>query len=253
MATVSQDRWSHGAENEISYRAFRKAGALGHSWCGIEHVLLALLDPPKETDAAAVLTELGLTRKAVQERIEGYSSASGPGTGTVVSNPRFHSLLGTATGVALAFGATRMTDEHVLLALAYGRYGQPPLILSLGIDPDALVQRLAERANPVPPRLPPESPPTPGPMGPRVYYSAGDHAAVVRAMIERWPPGTAVWGFNVSSWKPGFHWIDADESCNALEVISAAVSDASAVEAMSIEEAAPKEGASPGQGRAYPA
>lgn len=247
---MSQHRWSHRAEEEISFRAFRKAGALGHSWCGIEHVLLALLDPPKATDAAAVLAELGLTQNAVEERLQGHSSASSPSTG-VSSNPSLHSLLGTATGLALAFGATQVTDEHVLLALVYGRYGQlPPLMVSLGIDPDALVRRLAERGNPVPPRLPPESPPSPRPMGPRVYYPASDHAAVVRAMIERWPPGTADWGFNVSSWKPGFHWIDAEESCNALEVIRAALSDASAVEALPIEEAAPKEAASRGKAEA---
>jgi len=246
---VSQDRWSHRAAEEISSRAFRKAQALGLSWCGIEHVLLALLDPPKATDAAALLAELGLTQEAVQERLQALPSASSPGRG-VVSNPALHSLLGTAAGLALAFGATEVTDEHVLLALVYGRNSHvPPLIVSLGIDPDVLVRNLAERGNPVPPWLPPESPPSPRPMGPRVYYPASDHAAVVQAMIERFPPGTAHWGFNVSNWKPGFHWIDAEESCNTVEVIRATLSDASAVEALPIEEAASREAASRGQGR----
>ncbi len=67
---MSQDRWNYRAEEEISSRAFRKAQALGHSWCGIEHVLLVLLDPPKTTDAAALLAGLGLTQDAVQERLE---------------------------------------------------------------------------------------------------------------------------------------------------------------------------------------
>ncbi|HYT78982.1 MAG TPA: Clp protease N-terminal domain-containing protein [Actinomycetota bacterium] len=246
---MSQDRWNYRAKEEISSRAFRKAQALGHSWCGIEHVLLALLDPPRATDAAGLLAGLGLTQEAVQERLEALPSASSPGRG-VVSNPALHSLLGTATGLALAFGAPQVTDEHVLLALVYGQYSQvPPLIVSLGIDPDVLVRNLAERGNPVPPWLPPESPPSPGPMGPRIYYPASDHAAVVQAMIERFPPGTAHWGFNVSRWKPGFHWIDAEESCNTLEVIRPALSDASAVEVRPIEEAASREAASRGQGR----
>jgi hypothetical protein len=210
-------------------------------------VLLALLDPPKATDAAAVLAELGLTQDAVRERLEALPSASSPGRG-VVSNHALHSLLGTARGLALAFGAAEVTDEHVLLALVYGGYSHvPPLMVSLGIDPDVLVRNLAERGNPVPAWLPPESPPSPGPMGPRVYYPASDHAAVVQAMIERFPPGTAHWGFNVSRWKPGFHWIDAEESCNAVDVIRAALSDGSAIEALPIEEAASREATSVGQ------
>jgi hypothetical protein len=68
-------------------------------------------------------------------------------------------------------------------------------------------------------------------------------------MIERFPPGTAHWGFNVSRWKRGFHWIDAEESCNAVEVIRAALSDGSAIEALPIEEAASREATSVGQDR----
>jgi len=39
-------RWSERADEGVSSRAFREAEALGHSWYGVDHVLLALLDPP---------------------------------------------------------------------------------------------------------------------------------------------------------------------------------------------------------------
>lgn len=149
----------------------------------------------------------------------------------------------------MAFGADQLADEHVLLALAYGGYGGlPPLLVSLGIDPDVLVRALAARGQPVPAVLPPEIPLLPGPMGPRVYYPASEHSAVTRAMIERFPPGTAHWGFNVSGWKPGFHWITAEESCNAVEVILAVVGDASLIEEIPLEIAVTEEASAAQQG-----
>ena len=78
-------------------------------------------------------------------------------------------------------------------------------------------------------------------MAPQVYYPASDHPAVTKAMIGRFPPGTAHWGFNVSNWKPGFHWISAEASCNAVEIIRAAVNDASLIEEIPIDVAVSEE------------
>lgn len=69
---------------------------------------------------------------------------------------------------------------------------------------------------------------------------------MVAIMIEQCAPGTAHWGFNVSNWKQGFHWIDADDTCDASNVIRASVKDPSAIEAISIEEAVRNEAASAG-------
>ena len=240
---MTAPRWRGQAAGAMTSRSFREAQTLGHGWCGVEHALLAVLDPPAATDAAAVLAELGLTRSEAEERLrDRWTAASGASGQGVTTNPAFESLIGTAQGMAMAFGADQLTDEHVLLALTYGEYGGlPPLLVSLGIDPDVLVRVLAMRGQQVPATLPPDIPPPVGPMGPRVYYAASDHPAVTRAMFERFPPGTAQWGFNVSKWKPGFHWIDAQESCNAEEIIRDAVSDTSGIEAIPIDVAAPEE------------
>ncbi len=125
-----EGRWSDRADAEVSSRAFREAAALGHSWCGVDHVLLAVLNPPLPTDAAAVLSELGLTRAAAEERLAPrWSPAEGDGA-EVLANPAFHSLLGQARGLALGEGASTVTDKHVLLALAYG--GRHSLLVALG-------------------------------------------------------------------------------------------------------------------------
>lgn len=235
------DRWRDQANQEIQSRAFREARKLGHSWCGTDHVLLALLDPPAPTDAAAVLSQLGLTRSEAETRLTPrWSTTQAPDGDGISPNPAFYALLGEARGLALAEGASAVSDEHALLALAYG--GGHSLLVGLDIDAEQVVTALAALGLSVPPLLPPERPPPAEPFGSRVYYPATEQDAVVHAMLTRCPPGTAQWGFNVSRWKPGFHYIDAEESCDAPATIAAAVTDASAIEVVDIETATHEEG-----------
>lgn len=232
-------RWNDRADEEVRSRAFTEAARLASSWCGVEHALLALLDPPVLTDATAVLSDLGLTRSAAEERFTARSRVSGGDGRGVSPNPAFYGLMGEARGLALASGTDKVTDECLLLALAYG--SQRSMLVDFGIDPDAVVGGLAERGHLVPPVLPPKALSPPGPMGLRVYYPAAKHGEVVRAMIRRFPPGTARWGFNVSTWRPGFHYVDAEESCNAFAIIRVAVGDRSVVDEIQLETAASEE------------
>lgn len=50
-------RWDDGFSYALLRRASAEASALGHSWCGPEHLLLALLNPAEATSASAVLIE----------------------------------------------------------------------------------------------------------------------------------------------------------------------------------------------------
>lgn len=108
----------------------------------------------------------------IGERLQKYAEPLPSKQPGVTANPAFHSLLGTATGLALGLGAVTVTDEHVLLALAYGHYARVPSHLaSYGIDSDAIVEMLMRRGTRVPPQLPPETLLSPNRLGARVYLS----------------------------------------------------------------------------------
>jgi hypothetical protein len=74
-----------------------------------------------------------------------------------------------------------------------------------------------------------------------VYYPAEEHLAVVSALMERHPPGTAQWGFIASVAKPGFHHILGEDSIAIPDIVRSAVSDPSAVEVVPLLEAHERE------------
>lgn len=45
-------------------------------------------------------------------------------------------------------------------------------------------------------------------------------------MSRRLPPSNRLmWGFNISAWKNGFHWLDADEACDAGSIARSVCAD----------------------------
>jgi hypothetical protein len=114
-------RWESSASFGISTRAFAEARALRHRFCTDLHFLLALLKPPVRTASSHVLAELGLTYERVRDRLAEVDRPSGKEGGTS-STPTYQLMLGWAQGIAIGMGETQVSDQHVLLAFAYGDY-----------------------------------------------------------------------------------------------------------------------------------
>ncbi len=135
--------------------AFDQALALGHNWCGEEHVLLALLvDDPL----------LGLTHEVARDAIVARIGRAGPPTsrteGGCLSAPSYHVVLGRATGFALGTGVTRLAAEHVWAALVWDPAGVAATLLAErghgrsavldAIGPLGRMVPVAPAANPLP-------------------------------------------------------------------------------------------------------
>ena len=228
-------RWSRQADHALLRRSFDQAQRLGQGWCGPEHVLLALLDPPGPTVAATVLREAGLTAEAVAERLRRTTGAAGGTPRGIATNPAWGACAGMAQGVALAAGSREVRDEHALLALVYE--GRLDDLLDDGGDlaPAELVARLAEHGVAVPALLPPEAPPPAGPPGPRVYFPCADHARVTKGLAERVRPGVR-WGWNTDG--DGRRcWAGGEDEADLPALVRSLVTDPTAVEVVPFEEA----------------
>jgi hypothetical protein len=134
-----------------------------------------------------------------------------------------------------------VTDEHVLLALAYGDPDGHNRIMLNEVDPDDLVDGLRARGVPVPRLGPPVLTPPIGPWGPMVYYRIEDTQAVHERLTDRYPPGTARWGTSTSTWKEGYINVLSEDEIPMEEIIRAAVKDPSTVEVVPFIEAIERE------------
>ena len=226
-------RWGAPGAMRFSSRAFEEARELRHALCTSDHFLLALLNPKEPTVASQVLAELGATYEKAQQRAR-LMQGRQRGNSRTSSTPRFQSLKGWAEGLAVGMGSDYVSDEHVLLALAYDEVGG---ILDLDwydIDADEVVRALRVRGVSVPTLAPPVAK---TPRGPSVYYLAKDHVKVVMAIIKRFPPGVAYWGFNSSRHKEGFHYVHGEDIIPLERLVRSAVSDRSTVEVIPSEQA----------------
>jgi hypothetical protein len=228
-------RWDATVSSGISRRAFAEAQNLRHRYCTDLHFLLALLKPPQRTASAEVLVELGLTYDKVRDRLaewdrprRRWASAS--------STPTYQLILGWAQGIAIGMGASHFTDEHVLLAVAYGDYSGESKLVSLGIDPDEVVAGLWTRGIQIP-QLQPPAPSTPiGPMGPWVYFPNEEWSAVTQELAKDHPPGTAHWGTNRSEWKRGHWYVHGEDDIPIETIVRRAVKDQKSVEVLPLNE-----------------
>jgi Clp amino terminal domain, pathogenicity island component len=241
-------RWDASASSDMARRAFVEARDLRHGACIDLHFLLALLNPSTPTVAAKVLDELGLTHADVRRHVSERMRAGRRGSGTY-SSPTYQLVLGWAQGIALGMGATRLTDEHILMAIVYGDYGGDPRLEAFGIDPDEVMERLRAHGAQTPRVEPPASQTPPGPLGPWVYFPKHDWGAVTQELGRAHPPGTAQWGTNASNWKKG-HWYVVGEDAIPMEaIVRRAVRDPSVVEVLPFREGSAREGQAIDRGR----
>jgi hypothetical protein len=231
-ATISGvPRWDASASSHIAKRAFAEAQELRHRACIDLHFLLALMKPPAPTPAAAVLGELGLTYADVRQHVKEAMPTEREITGTS-SSPTYQLVLGWAQGIAIGMGTARLTDEHVLMAIVFGHYGEGSRLDRFGVDPDEVVERLRAHGVATPRIEPPVSRAPSGPHGPWVYFPKEDWGAVTQELAKAHPPGTESWGTNASRWQEGYWYVVGEDSIPMEAIVRRAVKDPSSVEVL---------------------
>lgn len=207
----------------------------GSTWCGAEHIFLTLVEGDDAGPACVALTSTGIDASIVDYLAKEEGGAN-PGASP---NPRHHKIIGITTGLALAAG-TEEADEHALLALIYEGF----LVDLVGEEKTGvLLASLRESGVPVPALAPPAESRRPD-LVTRIYHPSSDSAAVVAAMIKRFPPpDSLIWGVNKSQWKDGFDWLNADQACNAAQIVVSVCEDPRQTFEVPIQEAAEEESA----------
>jgi hypothetical protein len=198
-------RWPHRTMGSQYGRAVRIALERGDGHCGAEHLLLALASPPRPTIASEVLESIGADIGSLRSRPANPAPSGGKG---VATNPRCARCVSSAVTFAIAQGADRVTDEHVLLAFAYT---EPDVLHGVSADPDEIYDELAARGVPVPATRPPASPNRPGPSNPKLCVRRADLNAVLRVLRAKHPPGSASWGFSYSTTNPDEAYVISED------------------------------------------
>jgi ATP-dependent Clp protease ATP-binding subunit ClpA len=147
----------------VSLAAFDEATARGHHWAGEEHLLLALLADKRDSLAARVLEDSGVSYATVSAALSGRLAAHGSpvrreaaGCRTITS---YHTVLGRARGFALGLGRSDLRPEDILLSLMWDPAGATSALLSeIGISREGVVGRIGDVGFTVPPDPLPESP-----------------------------------------------------------------------------------------------
>lgn len=226
-----------GQRYDLIMKSMTVAMARNHSWSGPPHLLVAVLETSDDGPAKRALGAANLTLSAVEARLEAMAGA-GPGAGAdergTTANPRMYGVAGMARGLALAHGEP-VGDVHAVLALVYdGLIGE--LVGAEGAE--QLLDSLRASGVTVPPAAPPV-PPEPLGVETRIYYPVADSRAVMAAMSERFPPPDSPhWGMNISTWKHGYHWLDADAGCEAGAIVRSVCADPTRIVELPIADAA---------------
>jgi hypothetical protein len=58
-----------------------------------------------------------------------------------------------------------------------------------------------------------------------VYFLTSDAERIRIALLTNHPPGSETWGWNVSTWKPGYHYVLAQSEVDLLGIARAAAHD----------------------------
>ena len=167
------DRFTDAAAAVVDL-AHQEARALGHTWIGVEHLLLGLL-PELTSIAAQALESLGVSLEAVRAGIVARVPAPRPDDpikyppgSSAPFTPRAKRALERSLREALALGQTprAIGPEHILLSITQDDRGLAIAILrDLGIEPAKLratVLELIPDSRPAPGKPnPPAEPPPP--------------------------------------------------------------------------------------------
>jgi hypothetical protein len=228
-------RWDSTVSSDIIRRAFAEAQDLRHGYCTDLHFLMAILKPPAPTASAEVLAELGLGYEDVRDRIVKWDRPRRKRAGTS-STPTYQLILGWAQGIAIGMGVSRFNDDHVLLAIVYGDYGEESRLVGFGIDPDEVVAGLRARGIQTPQLQPPAASTPTGPLGPWVYFPQEKWSAVTQELVKHYPPGTAHWGTNRSNWKRGHWYVHGEDQIPMETIVRRAVKAKKSVEVLQLSE-----------------
>jgi ATP-dependent Clp protease ATP-binding subunit ClpC len=126
----------------VVVQAQEEARALGHSYVGTEHILLALTH--QGGVAGKALEALGIGPEAVRQGVE---EAVGRGelsmTGHIPFTPRTKNVLEHALRESRLLGHTYIGTEHLLLGLLSEGEGEAARVLTgLGADPNEVRQQV---------------------------------------------------------------------------------------------------------------
>lgn len=123
--------------------AQEEARRLHHAFLGTEQILLGLLRV-KDTTAASVLAELGVTLETARievEKIIGHGSASG--SADLPFTPKTKRILEQALEQARQLGRPHIAPEHILLSVVHDKDNVALKVLErLGVSPDQIRQQI---------------------------------------------------------------------------------------------------------------
>jgi hypothetical protein len=183
--------------NPLLVPAEREAVAMGYSFIGAEHVVLALLAGQPDDLAGQALRACGLDHDSVASKVlESWTGGLPPcppqtGITSAVPNPHSRELLGQAEGYA--GGTGQVGSHHGLIAFLWGDEGLSAFELEWwGTTGPAVVKALEGLGARVPTVPRPE--PDRTPWGEPVFVPVERYGDVVRALGERLDLGT--WGCN---------------------------------------------------------
>jgi hypothetical protein len=212
------ERWAGGPRSHwhrVVECAQRQGSATMHSW----HVVEALItvDPP--TVASQALLTAGLQR----ERLDQLVPTHPPTNNSVSSTPAQQMIFARAEGIALVEGTTKVTDEHLLLAMLFAGYGDD--IASLGVQLDVAYQYLADHGVQVPvlrPALQPRAPQ----FVKRIYVRNTATREFHRTLATFHVSRDRRFGMNSSRARPGWTWYDAEVTIDIEAIARATLDDA---------------------------
>lgn len=227
-------RWNGLGVDRLTSRGFDQAKLAGHRTMGSEHLLAALLT--KSTDTREALEAAGLRHGPVLEVLRSRHRVKSLDDESIHMGPTAHEALAFASGLALALGADRVDDVHLLHGVLF--VDSTPIaqvIQQLDLRFDRLIEELRARRILLVDRDPPK-PFDPGPLGPRIYVAEEHAKAAFRALNDARAIERGFWGWNMSRWRPGHRAIDAEWVVDAVEILAAAL-PADAIEIVDFDEA----------------
>ena len=238
LSDGDRPRWNPESHFQFISRAGAEAAKLHHGYVGVDHLLLALLNPPEPTVALEVFGALGMSYDDEVDKVRKWNRRSRKQGRSV--NPALQHLLGRCEGIAIGLGSAEVRDEHALLAMLYS--GDDRLLSTLDPDEIATVIRRFELA--MPGILPPVLANPPGPWGPWVYVRWDQLSEVTKKLGELHPPGTVWWGINKSKWKRDYWYVHGEDEIPMEAIVRSVLPKPNDIEVLTNEEGSKLENAS---------